>query len=219
MALVVRNVEVQRPGLPLDDIADHGRDSFHEIDSDPATEYGVARGMLLVRPDRQGYDAYVQIDTEQQATLSYRIGTQPVQQAPQKAYPFEWTIPVDDLTKTFRYTITSGGSTTPEVTLQLPGRISGANPGLAGDVIAQATGTAGDRVPLIIEVRNATDDPITGTVAVTLPSGWQLEGTVPSISVPAQGSARVESAVVIAAAAALGEVEVKAKLSIAERTL
>jgi len=215
LALVVRNVTVQRPGLPFDDVVDHGRDSFHEIDSDPATEYGVARGMLLVRPDGQGYDAYVQIDTEQQATLSYRIGAQAVQQAPQKAYPFEWTIPVDDLTKTFRYTITSGGATTPEVTLQLPSRISGANPGLAGDVIAQATGTAGDRVPLIIEVRNATDDPVTGTVAVTLPSGWSLDGAVPAISVPAQGSARVESAAVIATAAALGEVDVKAKLTVA----
>lgn len=215
LALVLRNVSVQRPGLPSDDIADHGRDSFHEVDSDPATEYGVARGMLLVRPDGQGYDAYVQIDTEQQATLSYRIGSNPVEQAPQKAYPFEWTIPVDDLTKTFRYTITTGGTTTPEVTLRLPARISGANPGIVGDVIAQATGTAGDRVPLIIEVRNATDDPITGDLAVAVPSGWQLEGAVPSITVAAEGSARVEAAVVIAAAAPLGEVEVTAKLSIA----
>ncbi|MCB8043380.1 hypothetical protein JM654_01695 [Microbacterium oxydans] len=214
VALVVRDVDVQRPELPFDDIVDHGPDSFHEVDSDPATEYGVARGMLLVRPDGQGYDAYVQIDTEQQATLSYRIGGNAVQQAPQKAYPFEWTIPVDDLTDTFRYTITSGGVTTPEVTLKLPARISGANPGLAGDVIAQATGTAGDRVPLTIEVRNATDDPITGTVAITLPSGWQLDGAVPAVSVPAQGSARVESAAVIATAAPLGEVEVKAKLTV-----
>ncbi|MEU4017313.1 hypothetical protein AB0E56_18810 [Microbacterium sp. NPDC028030] len=213
VALVVRNVSVQRPELPDDDIVDHGRDSFHEIDTDTATEYGVARGMLLVRPDGDGYDAYVQIDTEQQATLSYRIGGGALKQAPQKAYPYEWTIPVDDLTKQFRYTITTGGTTTSEVTLRLPSRISGENPGVTGDVVAQATGTASDRVPLIIEVRNATDDPITGDIAMTLPTGWQLEGAVPAITVPAHDTARVEAAVVIAAAAPLGEVEVAAKLS------
>jgi hypothetical protein len=86
---------------------------------------------------------------------------------------------------------------------------------VVGDVIAQATGTAGDRVPLTIEVRNATDDPITGDIAVTLPPGWQLDGTVPAITVPAHKSARVESAAVIAPAAALGEVEITAKLSTA----
>ncbi|QNA93103.1 hypothetical protein [Microbacterium sp. Se63.02b] len=213
LALVVRNVAVQRPGLPHDDVVDHGRDSFHEIDTDTATEYGVARGMLLVRPGGDGYDAYVQIDTEQQATLSYRIGGGALKQAPQKVYPYEWTIPVDDLTKQFRYTITTGGTTTSEVTLRLPSRISGENPGVTGDVVAQATGTASDRVPLIIEVRNATDDPITGDIAMTLPTGWQLDGAVPAIAVPAHDTARVEAAVIIAAAAPVGEVEVAAKLS------
>ena len=215
VALVVRTLAVQRPVLPSDDIVDHGTDSFHEVDTDPATEYGVARGLLLVRPGGQGYDAYVQIDTEQAATLSYRIGDGPAKQAPAKEFPYEWTIGVDDAEDAFRYTISSGGATTEEVTLRLPARITGANPGVAGDVIAQATGTAGDRVPLTIEVRNATDDPVTGDVAVTLPSGWQLEGAVPAITVPAEGVARVASAAVIAASAALGEVEVTATLSIA----
>ncbi|MEV4667969.1 NEW3 domain-containing protein [Microbacterium sp. LWO12-1.2] len=214
LALVVRDVEVQKPALPSDDIVDHGRDTFHEVDTDPATDYGLARGMLLVRPGGDGYDAYVQIDTEETATLSYRIGDQAVQQAPAKGYPYEWTIPVDDLTKTFRYTITAGGTATSEVTLRVPPRISGQNSAVVGDVVAQATGTAGDRVPLAIEVRNATDETIAGTVTLTLPSGWQLEGSVPAVSVAAGESSRVEAAVVIAANATLGEVEVKGSLAI-----
>ncbi|WP_341974119.1 hypothetical protein [Microbacterium sp. LWO13-1.2] len=214
LALIVRNVVVERPGLPFDDIVDHGTDSFHEVDSDPASDYGVARGMLLVRPDRKGYDAYVQIDTEQQATLTYRVGGKPPKQAPAKNYPYEWTIGVGNPAKTFTYAITAGGVTTDEVTLRLPKRITGANPGVVGDVVAQATGTAGDRVPLIIEVRNATDDPVTGTVTVSLPTGWQLESAVPAVVAPANGSVRVEAAAIIASAAALGEVQIAASLAI-----
>ncbi|OZB86766.1 MAG: hypothetical protein B7X41_13665, partial [Microbacterium sp. 14-71-5] len=213
LALVVRNVAVPRPELPSDDIADHGPDSFREVDSDPATDYGLVRGMLLVRPGGQGYDAYVQIDTEQQATLSYRIGGQAAQQAPVKGYPYEWTIPVDDPTKTFAYTVSAGGTTTDEVTLRLPARLAGAGSEVSGDVVAQATGTAGDRVPLIIEVRNGTAQPIAGSVALTLPSGWQLDGTVPAVTAPAHATIRVESAVVIAASAPLGEVQVAGSLS------
>ena len=213
IALVLRDVTVDRPVLPFDDIADHGRDSFHETDSDPSTDYGVARGMLLVRPGGDGYDAYVQIDTEQPATLSYRIGDQAAQQAPPKQYPYEWTIGVDALTDDFRYTISTGGVTAEEVTLRLPKRISGAESGVAGDVVAQATVTAGDRVPLIIEVRNRTDAALTGSVALELPAGWQLDGVVPAVSVDAQATVRVESAAVIAADAALGEVQIAAALS------
>ncbi|MFK4851599.1 hypothetical protein ACI3KT_08195 [Microbacterium sp. ZW T6_19] len=213
LALVVRNVTVERPSLPFDDVVDHGVDSFHEFDSAPGTDYGLVRGMLLVRPGGEGYDAYVQIDTEQAATLTYRIGGQAAQQAPLKEYPYEWTIGVDDPRKTFRYTVTSGGATTDEVTLQLPGRIAGVGAEVSGDVVAQATGTAGDRVPLIIEVRNGTGHPVSGTVALTPPGGWQLEGTVPPVTVPAHGTTRVESAVVIGSAAAPGEVAVSATLS------
>ncbi|WP_146114241.1 hypothetical protein [Microbacterium sp. MYb72] len=214
LALVVRDVTVERPALPSDDIVDHGSDSFSEVDSDPSGEYGLVRGLLLVRPGGEGYDAYVQIDTEQAATLSYRIGSQPVQQAPAKGYPYEWTIGVDDPTKSISYTVTAGGVTTSEVTLRLPSRISGAHSGVAGDVVAQATGTAGDRVPLTIEVRNATNAAISGSVTATLPTGWQLEGPVPAVSVPAHGTARVEAAAVIAAAAPLGEVQIAASLSV-----
>lgn len=214
VGLVVRDVNVERPGIPFDDIADHGRDSFHELDTDPTSDYGLVRGLLLVRPDGAGYDAYVQIDTEQPAALSYRIGDQPVQQAPTKDYPFEWTIGVDDLTKPFRYAISSGGVTTDEVTLGLPDRISGANSSVTGDVIAQATGTAGDRAPLTIEVRNPTGQPVSADVVVVLPVGWLLEGAVPAITVPAHQTARVQSAVIIAETAPLGEVAVTASLVI-----
>ena len=215
LALVVRDVAVARPELPFDDIVDHGPDSFREVDSDPATDYGLVRGMLLVRPGGQGYDAYVQIDTEQQATLSYRIGGQASQQAPAKEYPYEWTIPVDDPSKAFAYTVSAGGSTTDEVTLRLPARLGGAGSGagVSGDVVTQATGTAGDRVPLIIEVRNGTAQPIAGSVALTLPGGWQPDGAVPTITAPAHATVRVEAAVVIGASAPLGEVQVAGSLS------
>ncbi len=215
VALVVRGVTVERPALPFDDVADHGPDSFHEVDSDPGTDYGVARGVLLVRPDGGGYDAYVQIDTEEPATLTYRIGDRPAQQAAPKTYPYEWTIAVDSLAETFSYTIAAGAVTTEEVTLRLPARISGTNSGVAGDVLAQATGTAGDRVPLTFEVRNATAATFTADLAVTVPDGWQLDGAAPAVSVPAQGSTRVEWAVVIAPTAALGETRVEASLSVA----
>ncbi|MFE6964877.1 hypothetical protein ACFVAJ_07175 [Agromyces sp. NPDC057679] len=216
VALVVRGVTVERPALPFDDVVDHGPDSFHEVDTDPATDYGLARGVLLVRPGRPGYDAYVQIDTEQPATLGYRIGDGPVQQAAPKGYPYEWTIPVDSSAEAFSYTITVGSTTTDEVTLRVPGRIGGAESGVTGDVVAQATSTAGDRVPLVIEVRNATDEPFAGEVALTLPDGWQLDGGAPPVSVPAQGVARVESAAITPAAAALGEVSIEASVSAAD---
>lgn len=213
VALVVRGVTVVRPALPFDDIVDRGPDSFHEIDTDPTTDYGLARGVLLVRPGGAGYDAYVQIDTEEPASLSYRIGDGPVQQAAPKGYPYEWTIAVDDAAEPFSYSISAGGMTTDEVTLRLPMRISGADTGVVGDVVAQATGTAGDKVPLVIEVRNATAEPFAGDVALTLPAGWQLDGAAPSVSVPAQGSTRVEAAAIIAPTAVLGEVRVEASLS------
>ena len=216
VALVVRGVTVERPALPHDDIVDRGTDSFHEFDSDPATDYGLARGVLLVRPGGGGYDAYVQIDTEQPASLSYRIGDQPAQVAAPKGYPYEWTIPVASPAEAFSYTITVGAMTTEEVTLRLPGRISGAESGVTGDVVAQATSTAGDRVPLVIEVRNATDEPFAGEVAVTLPDGWQLDGAAPPVSVPAQGSTRVESAAIIASGSAPGEVRIEASVSAAD---
>src|SRR5207342_2410931 len=111
VALVVRGVTVERPAQPFDDIVDHGTDSFHEVDSDPATDYGLARGVLLVRPDGNGYDAYVQIDTEEPAALSYRIGDGPAKQAAAKGYPYEWTIPVDSSADEFSYAITVGSAT------------------------------------------------------------------------------------------------------------
>ncbi|WIY81713.1 NEW3 domain-containing protein [Propionimicrobium sp. PCR01-08-3] len=214
VALIVRNVDVNRPALPFDDIADRGTDSFSEVDTDPGSDYGLVRGLLLVRPDSRGYDAYIQIDTEQQASLNYRIGDQEMQQAAAKQYPFEWTIPVDNLTQTFSYTVTFGETTTDEVTLRLPGRISGQNPGVAGDVIAQATSTPGDEVPLTFEVRNASDAAISGTVSVTVPAGWAVAGDGLQISVGAEDSARVETSATVPADAELGEVEVTATLEI-----
>lgn len=216
VALVVRGVTVERPALPFDDIVDRGPDSFHEVDTDPGTDYGLARGVLLVRPDRPGYDAYVQIDTEEPARLSYRIGDGPAQDAPAKGYPYEWTIPVDSSADAFSYTISVGSATTEEATLRLPNRISGADSGVAGDVVAQATSTAGDRVPLVIEVRNPTDESFAGDVALTLPDGWQLDGGAPTVSVPAQGSARVDAAAIISAGSAPGEVRIEASVSTAD---
>lgn len=216
VALVVRGVTVDRPAQPFDDLVDRGTDSFHEVDSDPGTDYGLARGVLLVRPGGDGYDAYVQIDTEEPATLGYRIGDEPVKQAASKGYPYEWTIPVASSADAFSYTITVGAKTTEEVTLRVPGRIGGADAPIAGDVVAQATSTAGDRVPLMFEVRNASDDPFAGEVALTLPVGWQLDGAVPAVSVPPQGFARVESAAIIAPGTPAGEVQIEASVSVAD---
>lgn len=193
-ALVVRDVDVDVPWHWTSDAADRGPDSHHEDHLDPAANEGLVRAILLVRPDRSGYDAYVQADVEEQpAQLSYAIGDGPRQQAPAKVFPYEWTIPVDGLTTTFSYQVSSGGQTTDEHTLRLPPSVTGVVPAGAaavGELTSPPDTTPGDVLRVRARVRAGAAELPGAAVALTLPDGWTAApvGDVPA-AVPAGGTA------------------------------
>ncbi|MBE1613243.1 NEW3 domain-containing protein [Actinopolymorpha pittospori] len=205
-ALVVRDVDIDVPwhtGVPG---ADRSDASYHFEDTDPGTDFGLASGLLLVRPDRSGYDAYVSLDTEEPSTLRYRVGDGPVQETPPKPFPYEWTIGVDGLTDTFRYQIVAGALTTAEVTLRLPSSVNGVVDGVGGELVCSPTTTPGDKVSLTARVRNGTDADVTGlTVALTAPSGWTVHSDQPTTTVPARGVADLDFSVTVPADAALAD--------------
>ncbi|CAG7657587.1 Ig-like domain-containing protein [Paenibacillus allorhizosphaerae] len=85
----------------------------------------AVKGMLLVRPDETGYDAYVQAKTTQAATLHYSLdGGKTYTADPDTIYPMEWSIKVNDLSRTFTYYMESGGKKTRARTLYLPDRVT-----------------------------------------------------------------------------------------------
>lgn len=204
-AFAVRGVEIDVPWHGSVPGTDRGPSSYHFEDTDPATDFGLASGILLARPDRSGYDAYVSIDTEQASTLRYRIGDGSVQETPAKPFPYEWTIGVDSLSESFTYQIVSGSLTTNEVTLRLPSSVTGAGSEVGGELACSPTTTPGDKVTLTARLRNGTDAAISGVdVAVSVPSGWTVapSGT-PVTSVPAKGIADASFVVTVPANASL----------------
>ncbi|WP_157988012.1 golvesin C-terminal-like domain-containing protein [Jiangella endophytica] len=193
-ALVVRDVDIDVPWHWTSDGPDRGTDSHHDEYLDPAANDGLVRAMLLVRPDRSGYDAYVQADVEEPAArLSYAIGDDAWQQAPAKVFPFEWTIPVDGLTTPFTYQVSSGPRTTAEHTLRLPVAVTGVVPNgtaAAGELSTAPDTTPGDVVRVRARVRAGSAELAGAAVALTVPSGWTAArlGEAPA-SVPAGGFA------------------------------
>ncbi|SEF18239.1 NEW3 domain-containing protein [Jiangella alba] len=193
-ALVVRDVDIDVPWHWTSDAADRGPDSHHDEYLDPAANDGLVRAMLLVRPDRSGYDAYVQADVEEPvAELSFALGDGEWQQAPTKVFPYEWTIPVDGLTTPFTYRVGSGALTTAEHTLRLPVSVTGVLPPgavAAGELSAAPDTTPGDVVRVRARVRAGSGELAGAAVALTVPSGWTATpvGDVPA-TVPAGGFA------------------------------
>ncbi|PZF85755.1 golvesin C-terminal-like domain-containing protein [Jiangella anatolica] len=194
-ALVVRDVDIDVPWHWSSDARDLSPDSHHEEYLDPAANDGLVRAVLLVRPDRSGYDAYVQADVEEPATaqLTYAIGDGPAQPAPAKVFPYEWTIPVDDLSTPFTYQVGSGSRTTAGHTLRLPVAVTGVLPAgaaAAGELSAAPDTTPGDVVPVRARVRAGSAALAGAAVALTVPSGWTASavGDVPA-TVPAGGHA------------------------------
>jgi hypothetical protein len=115
-ALVVRGVDLDVP-LHRDNRLEVGQNSFRFDDESPI---GIVRGMLLVKPDLSRYDAYVQAATEDRATLHYSAdGGSTFTVLPDEVYPNEWTVPVEDLEKTFTYYVEAGGNRTGTATLSL----------------------------------------------------------------------------------------------------
>ncbi|WP_053203181.1 NEW3 domain-containing protein [Jiangella muralis] len=194
-ALVVRDVDIDVPWHWTSDTADQSADSHHDEYLDPATNDGLVRALLLVRPDRSGYDAYVQVDVEEPATaaLTYALGDAPSQQAPAKVFPYEWSIPVDGLTTPFTYQVGSGSRTTAEHTLRLPVAVTGVLPdgtAAAGELSAAPDTTPGDVVRVRARVRAGSAELAGAAVALNVPSGWTAApvGDVPA-TVPAGGFA------------------------------
>ncbi|SDU57262.1 golvesin C-terminal-like domain-containing protein [Jiangella alkaliphila] len=193
-ALVVRDVDLDVPWHWTSDAADQGPDSHHHAFLDPAAQAGLVRAVLLVRPDRSGYDAYVQADTETTAQLHYAVGDAPAQQAPAKVFPFEWTIPVGNLTAPITFRVVAGDRATADHTLRLPPSVTGVVPpgeAACGELSAAPDTTPGDDVRVRARVRNGTDAPLDGAeLALAVPSGWTAApvGDVPA-SVPAGGTA------------------------------
>ncbi|MFE5321546.1 cadherin-like beta sandwich domain-containing protein [Paenibacillus sp. NPDC056579] len=85
----------------------------------------AVKGMLLVKPDKSSYQAYVQAKTTDPAILHYSLdGGQTYQSSPDAVYPMEWSIRVDELSKTFTYYVESNGKRTRARTLYLPYAVS-----------------------------------------------------------------------------------------------
>ncbi|TDC48140.1 hypothetical protein E1212_22140 [Jiangella ureilytica] len=193
-ALVIRDVDIDVPWHWTSDAGDRSPDSHHEAFLDPAAETGLVRAVLLVRPDRSGYDAYVQVDVESpQPQLFYAVGDGAEQQAPAKIFPFEWTVPVDGLTTPFAYRVVSGPAATQAHTLRLPASVTGVVPaGQAanGDLSASPDTTPGDTVRLRARVRAGAAELAGAAVALSVPDGWTARpvGEVPA-TVPAGGTA------------------------------
>lgn len=205
-AFVVRDVDIDVPWHTDVPGTDRSDASHHFEDTDPGTDFGLASGLLLVRPNRSGYDAYISIDTEEPSTLRYRVGASPTQEAPPKPFPYEWTIGVDSLTDTFTYQIVSGALTTDEVTLRLPSSVSGVVEAVGGELVCSPTTTPGNKVALTARVRNGTDaDLLDLAVMVTVPPGWTVTTEQPTTTVPARGVAEVDLTVTVPADAGLVE--------------
>ncbi|WP_020576300.1 NEW3 domain-containing protein [Actinopolymorpha alba] len=213
-AFVVRDVEIDVPWHVGTPGTDRSPASYHSEDTNPSSDFGLASGILLVRPDRSGYDAYVSIDTEEPSTLRYRIGDGPRQEAPPKPFPYEWTIGVGGLAETFSYQIISGSLTTDEVTLRLPASVTGAVDGVGGELVCTPTTTPGDKVALTARVRNGTDADLTGlAVTVNPPSGWTVTPAGGARTVPAHGVADVAFSVSVPADASIGDRSLSASVT------
>ncbi len=175
VAVAVREVTGSAPWQVEPEIAQRGQESFHSTDLDPDGDEGALRGMLLVRPDGSGHDAYVQIDTTAQATLRYRIGDGGEQVIDDKPYPNEWTIGVDDPAQPFTYRVTTADWDSGEITLQLPVSLQPAADRVDVQIVGHASATPGAEAEVSLWLRNGTDDPIEDVEpSLGLPQGWTL---------------------------------------------
>lgn len=149
-----------------------------------------ARAMLIVRPDRTGYHAYVQAATTTAgATLTYSLNGGTATTLTRAVYPYEWTIPVTGLATKFTYTLAAPDGTATD-TLFLPASVSGVDPdgtAISGEVSTVADTTGGDTIRVRARLRNRSSTALSGvTLGLTLPSGWTSTTITSHTSVPAQ---------------------------------
>lgn len=215
-ALIFRKVTVPGHRPPRPSHQDHEAGSSHSQDTDPGSDFGLARGQLLVRPDLSGYDAYVQFDTETPTTLRYRVGDGPEQETPAKPFPYEWTIGVDDPAASFTYRLVNADLTTDPVTLRLPPAVTLITPAgepASGEVEAPASTVAGGTFDVVLRIRNAGTAPLAGlTYALTVPDGWtSTPGDAPA-TVPGRGTAEARFKITAATGAAFGDVTLTGRI-------
>lgn len=192
-AVVVRGVQLDQPAPHAATVADTGPGSYHFDDASPI---GAARAITLVRPDRSGYDAYVQTATEAPATLHWSTdgGTTWHVEA-DRVYPNEWTIEVDDVATSFVYRISAGGKETATATLRLPPSVTGRCAGetdVCGVVRSDSPDTTpGDTVRVTAEVLNDGSATINAPdVTLHVPAEWTVKPAgQPPTQLPAGKSA------------------------------
>lgn len=103
------DVAMHRAAEPTPD----GASTFH---FDGRTPVGAVRGMLLARPDGNGFDAYVQSTCATPATLRHSVdGGRTWTEDLKAVHPAEWTVRVP--TATFQYQVASAGARTEIVEL------------------------------------------------------------------------------------------------------
>jgi hypothetical protein len=191
-SIVVRGAGVPAPWHWSPTAVDRSAVSYTLDDSDPVSQLGMTKALLIVRPDRAGMDAYVQTDAQDAATLTYSINGGTPQTAPAKPYPYEWTIALANLTDTFTYQVTTATTSSPQRTLKLPPSITSAVPAgqtYAGELSAPGSTTPGDTFSVRARVRSASGTTRTGvTVNLTVPSGWTVANASGPTSLPAGGS-------------------------------
>jgi hypothetical protein len=208
VAVAIRGVTVEQPWHIAPGLPQRGTGAYHTSDLDPGGEEGVERGMLVVRPDQSGYDAYIQVDTTQQAVLHYRVGDGDEQVIDDKPYPNEWTIGVDDLTAPFHYTVTTPTWGSEETTLQVPTSIATSRLGVAVELHGQASSVVGGESEVALWILNGTDDRLDSfAVDLLVPDGWVLSlGEVPTSLEPG-AEHQIEGTLTVPADAALASHE------------
>ncbi|CAM3329500.1 NEW3 domain-containing protein [Occultella aeris] len=191
VAIAARAIDVHAPWhVPAVD-GDHGATTFHARPAD--ANLGTVRGVLLPRAGGgSGYDAYVMVDSLDPVTLEHRVDEGAWVASPEKPYPYEWTIGVDEVSASFTYRVVADTVTTDPVTLRLPAaQTGGSTIGVLVDLDAPSTTVAGADLSVRVIVRNRTSAALAGAaVDLGLPSGWTVTpDSVPTEPIPAAGTA------------------------------
>ncbi len=117
-AVIVGGLDIRVPLHQAAPVQDTSEASYF---FDTHSPIDAVKGMLLVKPDKSSYQAYIQAKTTDPATLHYSLdGGRTYQSSPDLVYPMEWSIKVDRLSTTFTYYVESNGKKTRARTLYLP---------------------------------------------------------------------------------------------------
>ncbi|QOR71541.1 hypothetical protein IM660_04420 [Ruania alkalisoli] len=161
---------------------------FDDFDGGGGSTRDRVRAISLPRPDRSGYDVYIQSSASDgsDVQLEYRVDDGDWTAVPEKVYPYEWTVPVHSLTSSFSYRATVDGDARPERHLHLPATVTGELPAgqnVGGDLLLRPSTTPGDPFTVTARVRNTTADVIENVeVLVYARTGWAVEPIQPAPS-------------------------------------